>query len=748
MQEDDLKCTVCLERFKPPVRVFPCGHSFCHSCVELRTAQDRQDVNENGLSCPKCDQMASECSIMADLPIYDPIHQLLDKMKRSTDQMQENDEGTEVSSCCTHCDNEAVSHCLDCDDHLCLPCRQTHRRVRVTRSHHNIVNLKEPKQPEVELKRKVRQTVTILAGCLCSSHGREDAKYFCEECDQTICNECSLLVHQGHKCYSIGEACVKQKAIVQNLLQETKARVPHLQAAVQAISKMNSSVEKKAELVERKIKEECAEMKKKIDEREGELVQELQALTDQKRQQLSAQKQTLERVHAFAERHCGIAEEVLSNEEEFMLAKSKVAQSLTWASKKMQEQLVPCQDDCFGFYSCLHQTEQQQLSLFKSLGRIVTASALHTIVEGTKQTRYDQTKTLTVIVRDEKGQRKKTGGDIIEAEITLPAGMSGAKTTKGSVRDGLDGSYVVSWQCQEIGEHKVEVHLNGKPIRGSPVTVDVGKNNRDYSAEGQKPKIHFGSKGSAYGELNHPCGIAVDKKSGNIIVADTGNHRIQVFDCKGNFLRAFGSKGIQTGQFGSPCGVAVDKQSGNIIVADTDNSRIQVFDSNGVFVRAFGSLGSSNGELHDPLGVAVDRKGNIIVADTENNRIQVFNSCGHFLHDFGEFLDPSGVAVNKEGDIIVADTNSHCIQVFDFYGNIKHTFGSEGTSIGKFKGPCGVAVDRNSNILVVDDDRIQVFNFDGAFVGTIGDQFNRLDGIAVDKAGNVIVLNLHLICCL
>lgn len=43
-------------------------------------------------------------------------------------------------------------------------------------------------------------------------------------------------------------------------------------------------------------------------------------------------------------------------------------------------------------------------------------------------------------------------------------------------------------------------------------------------------------------------------------------------------------------------GVAVDDQ-GYIVVADSGNNRIQVFTADGVFVKAFGCWGSGDGEF-------------------------------------------------------------------------------------------------------------------------------------------------------
>lgn len=52
--------------------------------------------------------------------------------------------------------------------------------------------------------------------------------------------------------------------------------------------------------------------------------------------------------------------------------------------------------------------------------------------------------------------------------------------------------------------------------------------------------------------------------------------RPQVYSADGEFLFKFGSHGEGNGQFNAPTGVAVDS-NGNIIVADWGNSRIQVW---------------------------------------------------------------------------------------------------------------------------------------------------------------------------
>ena len=64
----------------------------------------------------------------------------------------------------------------------------------------------------------------------------------------------------------------------------------------------------------------------------------------------------------------------------------------------------------------------------------------------------------------------------------------------------------------------------------------------------------WGSAGSGNGQFSiytGPWDVAVDG-SGNVYVADTGNHRIQKFDANGTFLTTWGSYGSGNGQFGAP----------------------------------------------------------------------------------------------------------------------------------------------------------------------------------------------------
>jgi sugar lactone lactonase YvrE len=155
-----------------------------------------------------------------------------------------------------------------------------------------------------------------------------------------------------------------------------------------------------------------------------------------------------------------------------------------------------------------------------------------------------------------------------------------------------------------------------------------------------------------------------------VYVADSGNHRIQIFNTSGTFLRGWGSQGTGDGQFNNPSDVAIDS-SGNVYVADLGNHRIQAFDSSGAFLRKWGLKGSGDGEFSDPYSIALDASGNVFVPDWGNHRVQEFTSSGTFLKkwgspgsDEGEFSSPWGIAIDSSGSVFVGDHQTSRIQKF------------------------------------------------------------------------------------
>jgi DNA-binding beta-propeller fold protein YncE len=130
----------------------------------------------------------------------------------------------------------------------------------------------------------------------------------------------------------------------------------------------------------------------------------------------------------------------------------------------------------------------------------------------------------------------------------------------------------------------------------------------------------FGRPGTAPGEFNRPEGLCVDAQD-RIYVADSCNHRIQVFAPDGKFIRAYGRAGTGKGELGYPYDICVDA-AGRQYVCEFGNSRIQIFDANDQPIEIIGGPGTAPGSFNNPWGLALDSAGNLYVADSQNHRVQ------------------------------------------------------------------------------------------------------------------------------
>ena len=135
-----------------------------------------------------------------------------------------------------------------------------------------------------------------------------------------------------------------------------------------------------------------------------------------------------------------------------------------------------------------------------------------------------------------------------------------------------------------------------------------------------------GGFGSEPGQFNRPSGLAIDA-DGNLIVADTHNHRLQKLSPDGRALASWGSAGSGPGQFNLPWGVAVDRQ-GHVYVADWRNDRVQQLAPDGRPLAIFGADGPAEARLKRPSGVAVDDDGLVYVADWGNNLVKIYAPSG------------------------------------------------------------------------------------------------------------------------
>jgi sugar lactone lactonase YvrE len=153
--------------------------------------------------------------------------------------------------------------------------------------------------------------------------------------------------------------------------------------------------------------------------------------------------------------------------------------------------------------------------------------------------------------------------------------------------------------------------------------------------------------------------------SGNIWAALSYEDRFAITTKDGVAKGTWGMAGSDPGQFtfvssGNGWGAVAFRKDGGIIVADSGNNRIQQFDANRKLVRVWGEFGSDDGQLIDPLDVEVDAQNRVYVMSDNRHDVQVFNEDGTFIRVLatrvGPYLDVAddGTAYVIEDDPVPA----------------------------------------------------------------------------------------------
>jgi sugar lactone lactonase YvrE len=330
---------------------------------------------------------------------------------------------------------------------------------------------------------------------------------------------------------------------------------------------------------------------------------------------------------------------------------------------------------------------------------------------------------------------------------------------------------------------------NNRVRRVSPAGIIVtvaGTGAAGYSGDG-------GPAASA--RLSAPVGLALDA-SGNLLIADTGNHSVRKVSVDGMIatLAGNGVAGASGGlgpavsaQLSSPTGLAFDS-SGKLFIADSGNNRIRVvsmgtistFAGNGTQGLSGDGGAALGAQFSAPRGIALDASGNLLIADTFNYRLRKVSAGvvttaagtgdGSFSGDNGpavraQLYSPVQVTADGSGNVFFADRNNNRVRRVSPDGAINTVAGSGGygfagdggAAVGaQLAGPYGVAVDSSGNLYFSDqgNNRVRKVSANGTITtvagngsaGFAGDggpaagaQLNGPCKVAVDGSGNLFI---------
>ena len=240
-----------------------------------------------------------------------------------------------------------------------------------------------------------------------------------------------------------------------------------------------------------------------------------------------------------------------------------------------------------------------------------------------------------------------------------------------------NGVFLLSWQMPqtELGKPKGMC----RDREGNIIVIEPHYSRvNDFSPEGRL-LAQWGNRGTNDGQISVPRAIGIDSHNEAFVTEYLDRERVQKFSLSDNestapaavgpkWLLSFGKPGTGPGEFNRPEGLCVDSHD-QVYVADSCNHRIQIFSTEGKLLRMYGKPGKGKGELSYPYDICVDSAGRQYVCEFGNSRIQVFDAHDQPLEilgerggDPGQFSNPWGVALDSAGNLYVADSQNHRVQ--------------------------------------------------------------------------------------
>ncbi|CAH1976022.1 unnamed protein product [Acanthoscelides obtectus] len=746
----DLHCQQCRETVSADSKLLACFHTFCNPCLE-----------KNKFVCPRCNS--------------ESIEGILNSLLFNCDTTNSDFHSPAAVRCtgCKHKKLDAVARCVDCANYLCSNCVMAHQFMHCFEGH-RVVNLndikEEPKNGLISSPEK---------NMICPRHKSELLKYYCRTCAVPICKECLSLDHPVglHEYEHINDAAPKQIEAIQQAVTEAKSKATDVRNILKNVEHVSSRLQVQYHKAQNEINDTFLFYRSMLEERKQELLKELESVFSSKQISLGVATQkgqeTVEQIYKtceFVERlnKCANVVEIL------MFRKLLDAKLQSLLSYNIDQSVQSA-----GELEFVSNYQAIQVGVRNTFGYVRSNS--ESVVGPSKQ---------PPIARPTGGSGGSSGG----GSSSSGSSVNGSSGSLNGGSNGIHCPFQVSGTNQSTSPFESNIiskrfssanslgpfttigdlNLNGinpyEKWSNGGTTDNIFQNGTSdpyaltntthndpmldltsklmstaifppkSQIKRQKMIYHckFGEFGVMEGQFTEPSGVAVNAQN-DIIVADTNNHRIQIFDKEGRFKFQFGECGKRDGQLLYPNRVAVVRTSGDIIVTErSPTHQIQIYNQYGQFVRKFGA-----NILQHPRGVTVDNKGRIVVVECKVMRVIIFDQTGAVLQKFGcskhlEF--PNGVVVNDKQEIFISDNRAHCVKVFSYEGVYLRQIGGEGIT----NYPIGVGINANGEILIADNHNnfnLTIFTQDGQLVSALESKVKHAQcfDVALMDDGSVVL---------
>ena len=699
----EAECPLCLDTVKKP-KTLPCLHSFCLECLDKLGNVARTQL-QTTIKCPVCQTPfpIPHTDNFTNLPSSFYLNRLVDVLavKYSSVKAQK----------CNSCDenNPATSYCFVCQTFMCASCVQSHQRFKATRGHRNVLIDKLQAQDVQELIRRP-------AMCSHQFHEGQPLEFYCEDCKVLICVKCSIVIHNRHSVTDTRKAALEQKMKLMEAVAKLKAEILLYANEIKTQTELKDKNVTDIMNAEKKMRDSVEEWIRNLREHEKKMKQRFRGIYEAEQKQHETRLQNLElittQLKSCVERGQGVLERNISAE---------ILQTNHTILQRCDELINARKSERYKS-PYLNYLVKRKFDTFDHI--VVTKTDSSMCLAEFDNSEIGKESNVVVVTRDSEELQCYQLDDQIKVDILTAEG----DPLKTELKDSKDGKYTVTYIPQCVGQHSVEIKVNGQLLTGSPFPLQIRQHHCRFS-------FKFGSRGRRVGEFAWISDIAVSDRTGTIAVADGGNNRIQLFSSDGNFQ-------MQIKLDGEPYSVAFTDCNNLLSLVSGNNNKLRLLSEKGQFIKHI-----NDKHLKKPQHLSIGSDGRLIITDKASNEVKVLSPDGN--DQLVSMTAPNcdkypECAVYHQEKFYVSYPAAHCIKVFDKTGVYINDIGCKGSSDGQVNYPVGLVIDKCNQLIVCDvnNRRLQHFTLSGKFLRKLQGEYlsnNNPWYAALNNNGNLIV---------
>ena len=452
-----LECGICLNQYKDP-KLLSCFHVFCKECLERLVLQEE---GQSILRCPNCRRATAVppqgvSGLQSDFHAHH-LFEIKDTLTKAKEPQKTQCEKCKKST--------ATGFCRDCGKFVCEKCTEVHQMWEDF-ANHQIVTMQDIRADTATLippKKKV---------FYCPKHKESVLKIYCETCNELICTDCTIRLHQGHQYDVISDTFPKHKQEIVDQLEPVKHHLDTVNQALHNFDARSKEVQDQRAAIQADIHKEIDQLHQALEQRRTELIGQLDQLTQHKLKSLAAQRDQVELLHTQLTSCLEYVEGSLTTgtQGEILEMKAPLLNQINRLKTDFNPDTLAPEEEA----DILLVADSDLHHACEKFAEVVVdqpdPDKCYATGNGIKSAKVEELTTVLVHAVDEDGKETKKPVKGLAAELVR---ITNATRAECQVRRAGGRKYEIQYQPATRGQHQLHIRINGKNIKGSPYTVMV-----------------------------------------------------------------------------------------------------------------------------------------------------------------------------------------------------------------------------------------------------------------------------------